>query len=408
MSLEQIDQENSDFREKNFVDIERGKISLKEIIGTELKTPSVYIPRRSCPQLYSGNLTTARRFGLASIYSLLPMYDKIFFPIKPQWDKAKIKENSFTTHFGISLKDFLSLIEKNKIIPYFTAPYKEYDEKLVRNFLEPGLPRIHKLRWELLTRYNTCSIFDGNCEKCTRNLRKAENDFKNIETIPKEKGYNGSCSRCLGLLYNLGINRKALMDYNGNKPEAICNLMDSVAARNIDAVVETNCPISKKALGFFSNSIGRLDIIESVVTGLKIKYTNDIALDDYISLIDANTTKAIREIVNKIMKDPFACRYSDNLNSMVIEYNKEIEELSKSKAAKFYGAFCDLAVYGGTEFIKRKTNEYVNTNKLDLTKVSSGLSSALLDIHAKVTGKDWTITQIYKTRCKLDKCKTLA
>jgi len=183
-------------------------------------------------------------------------------------------------------------------------------------------------------------------------------------------------------------------------------MLDLVIARNTESIIEANCPIDRELLNLFSNPISKSDIIESVVTGLKIKYTPDISIDDYVGLIDSKTTKATREIINRIMKDPFASTYSDNLNAFIIEYNNEIEKLKKSKAAKIYEAFSDLAVYGGTEFIKRKTSEYVNANKVDLSKVSSGLSSVLLDIHAKATGKDWTITQIYKTRCKIEKCKS--
>jgi hypothetical protein len=42
--------------------------------------------------------------------------------------------------------------------------------------------------------------------------------------------------------------------------------------------------------------------------------------------------------------------------------------------------------------------------KGDAHKVSEWIASKLLDVHAKATGKDWPLAQIYKTRTKIGNC----
>jgi len=83
----------------------------------------------------------------------------------------------------------------------------------------------------------------------------------------------------------------------------------------------------------------------------------------------------------------------------------EIEEIGKSKAAKFYSAVSDVAVYGGSSFVERQTNSHVKIAKKDLHKASEWIASKLMDLHAMATGKDWTIAQLYRTRWKIEHCK---
>jgi wobble nucleotide-excising tRNase len=145
--------------------------------------------------------------------------------------------------------------------------------------------------------------------------------------------------------------------------------------------------------------------IDAIVRGLRVKYTPDLDLGSYLDLLDGKTTRAIREITKKIMEDPYAAKYSEHLNSKIVEFNREIEQVGKSRTAKFYHAVSDIAVYGGSKFVERQTESYVKSNKKELHKVSEWIASKFMDFHAKVTGKDWTIAQLYRTRCKIGECR---
>jgi len=126
------------------------------------------------------------------------------------------------------------------------------------------------------------------------------------------------------------------------------------------------------------------------VTGLNVKYTNDVDLQSYLSILDSKTTKAVREIVKRILADPFATKNTDRLSSEIFSYNKEIEE---------------VAVYGGNKFVERETKGLIKSGDKYLHKMQEWITSRLIDIHARVSGKDWTIAQLYKTRCRIEKCR---
>lgn len=93
------------------------------------------------------------------------------------------------------------------------------------------------------------------------------------------------------------------------------------------------------------------------------------------------------------------------MNSKVFEFNREIGELATSRSAAFYEAVSEIAVYGGTKFVERQSEGFLKTRKKDLGRVEEWIASKLMDVHAKVTGKDWTIAQLYKARCKIEQCR---
>jgi hypothetical protein len=145
--------------------------------------------------------------------------------------------------------------------------------------------------------------------------------------------------------------------------------------------------------------------LETIVKGLRISYSNDIDVGSYLDLLDGKTTKAIREIVKKITSDPYSIKFSERLNAKIYEVNKEIEEIGKSKASKFYQSVSDIAIYGGSKYLEGQSNGLIKPNKADAHKTSEWLASKLFDLHAKATRKDWTFAQVYKTRLKIEKCK---
>jgi hypothetical protein len=181
-------------------------------------------------------------------------------------------------------------------------------------------------------------------------------------------------------------------------------LYDIIISRNLNSIIKTNCQIAKDALGIcsgFNNSDEALDLIAK---GLKISYSPEIDVGTYLDFLDEKTTRAVREVVAKLMKDPYAMKYSERLNARLCDLNKEIEEIGKTRSAKFYHAMSDIAVYGGSKYLEAKSGSTISIKKGDAHKVSEWIASKLLDVHAKATGKDWTLAQIYKTRTKIGNC----
>jgi hypothetical protein len=314
-----------------------------------------------------------------------------------------VSESTFETAHDISLNDFLSIVEKGRIIPYFPGEYAKYDVNLIEHFLEPGLPRISTVHMSLIGMMNTCSIFNSDCERCREIRAIAKKDIPEVFKRPlteKDKG----CYSCLAKVYTCGITKDQIMQLSN--PEAtLCLFNDIIASRNLNGVFKSNCPLANEALGTFSGFRMNDKAIETIVSGLKVKYTTELDLDSYLSVLDGKTTRAMREVVKKILDDPFAAKYSEALNSKVFEYNREIGELATSRSAAFYEAVSEIAVYGGTKFVERQSEGFLKARRRDLSKVEEWIASKLMDVHAKVTGKDWTIAQLYKARCKIEQCR---
>jgi hypothetical protein len=105
------------------------------------------------------------------------------------------------------------------------------------------------------------------------------------------------------------------------------------------------------------------------------------------------------------MEDPLAAKYLDRLNAKIFEINREVENLSKSKLSKLFSATTDVVIYGGSKFIEHQSNKYINLPGKELAKVGEWLSEKAMDIEGKIVGRDWEIAQLYRTRCRLEKCK---
>ncbi len=173
----------------------------------------------------------------------------------------------------------------------------------------------------------------------------------------------------------------------------------------MNAIVKSNCSIAKGALKIFSGYADDVQALDTVVKGLKVTYSNDIEISSYLDFLDGKSTKAIRELIKKLMSDPYTAKYSERLSAKLCDINREIEEIGKSRAAKFYQAVSDIAVYGGAKYLDAQSGSLIKPRKQYIQKTSEWIASKLFDIHAKVTGKDWTLAQIYKTRTKIEKCQ---
>ena len=240
---------------------------------------------------------------------------------------------------------------------------------------------------------------NGDCQICEKKLELAKTDMSCINNNPETQ--NNCASACLQTLYTLGINREHLL--KSHEPHTtVCALRDIFVSRNMNAIVKTNCRVAKDALGV-SAGFADNEALDSIVKGLKVSYSPEIDITSYLDFLDGKTTRAVREIIRKLKEEPYAMKYSERLNGKLVDLNKEIEEIGKSRSAKFYQAVSDIAVYGGSKFLENNSGALIKVQKKQLHKTSEWIASKLLDIHAKATGKDWTLAQIYKTRTKFEK-----
>ena len=404
---EKIDAENEEFYKENYDSVVKGKQAVKDIVGFDLKEPIVFIPRAECAHLAPSIASLCDYKGekpATSILTLLPIYNSLVYPISPSLGSTKMSKETFEYANEISLMDFLKAVERGRIIPYFVSDYQHYDISLLQHFLETGLPRISARHMDLIRRRNTCVFVNGDCEKCEDIILSAEKDFANFlkkDVLPEKKR---GCIGCLARAYSVGIKKDSIFK-SANPQQTLCAIIDILACRNVEAVFQTNCPRCIEALGLFTGITTMENAVETIVDGLKVKYTTDLHFESYLELLDEKTTRAIREITKKILEDPFATKYSERLNSKLFAFNREVEEVARTRTAKFYHAVSDIAVYGGNKFVERQTQGYLHARKKNLRGASEWLASKLMDVHAKIMGKDWNIAHLYRTRCKIEQCR---
>jgi len=406
-NLKKIDAENDDFFKQSKDNVVSGKWSIEDIVGFKLKEPTVFLPRVSCAHLAPSVASICKFAGektATSILTLLPLYDSLVYPISPNFGDTKMSEENFEEANEISLMDFLKIVERGRIIPYFVSRYQVYDVSFLQHFLEIGIPRISNRHMDLIRAQNSCGFTNEDCEKCEANSRSAQKDLANFLKKGTISEDNKSCANCLANAYSMGIEKDRIFQSHSPR-QTLCAISDIRISRNMGGVFQTNCPICVETLRLFTGVTEIENAVEAIVDGLRVKYTRDLDFEGYLELLDEKTTRAIREITKKILEDPFATKYSERLNAKIFSFNREVEEVAKTRTAKFYHAISDIAVYGGNKFVERQTQGYLQAGKKDVSKVSRWIASKLMDYHAKVMGKDWTVAQLYRTQCKIEQCK---
>ena len=403
--LKRLDEEEKKIGEDILESIEEkdGLIdfSIKDVLGIELERPLVTIPRVGCGVPSS------------SVWSLLPLYQSVILPISPRiaFDEKTAKKittvKEFEHYYDMTPDEFAILAQKGRVIPYFSQYFEMYDKKLIEPFLEPGVPRITHDRLRLLNYLNHCKSFKPDCKRCEAFLNLAKKDLTTVFNKPDLA--KSACSNCLSGLYMSGhrdqfLNLAHQLKDVDNLRSRICSGDWLTTSRNLDSILQTECPALLNimtALSPLPESVS----LEYIVKGLKVKYNPEIPLETYLDIMDGKTGKALRNIVKRIVKDPLACKYLDRLNAKIFEINREVEQLSKSKTSKIFSAMSDVVIYGGTEFIKQQSKKYINLPEHGLKKVGEWLSEKGMDLESKIVGRDWEIAQLFRARCKLEKCK---
>lgn len=403
--LESRDKEESKFVIDRQEEIHRGQITLEHLLGFKIpkSTAKAIMPYILCER------------SVISPYALLPIYDCVFFPIYRfvRWYKNGeiyriVDEKSFRfIHRGVNPEEIALLAEKGRLIPYFVDGYEFHDPELIEPLMQPGIPRISYWRVMALRRYNLCSYVDGDCEKCRVTIEQANKD---IHLFPNPEGLDMNreqCVECLKILYGIGMRNKLVTEDGEARYNlyGLCHHTYPILSRHLSSILQSECYNFKQLLTDLSG-LGLVSKLDQIVRGLKIRYTPDIGLDSYLDIIDSKTTKAIREIMRQILKDPATNINQDQLNGKIFDLNQEVEHLAKSKAGRVFEAVSDIAIYGGKKYLERLSNNYLKIPEKGLHALAEWITSKGLDAYVKLTGTDWAIAQLYKARCKLEKCKS--
>jgi hypothetical protein len=370
----------------------RERPTVDEVLGFKLAESRCFIPYLPC------------RTMRTHITSLIPLYEAVIMPIYPNCQVGKDKtkkiadDAAFQSVHCLTPTELATLAEKGRVLPYFTNEYTSFDEKTIRPLLQPGLPRVSP-RTMLLIRWAAFNLIaeDKDSEQSDELATK---DLKSFTQRPKSK-MESKCTSCLALCYMLGM-RKHFQEAKFGQPHA-CFVSYVVSANYFDAVIQAKCLFAKEVLGDIGGLPEGIDI-DYVLKGLKLAYSPDLPLDEYIEVFDSKTSKALRRILANLLSDPLSSKYSGRLSGKIYDLNREVKEIAESKTAKVYETISDMALYGGRKFIESQTQKYIQVPKRGFMRLSDWLASKGIDLTAKVKGKDWSIAQLYKAQCKLERC----
>jgi hypothetical protein len=380
-------------------------------VGFRVAGSKVMIPQNVCG------------IPIISPYSLLPMYDCLFIPVSPiaeflsETGKRKtfmkekiVNEKLFKITHGLNPQEMAYLAEKGRAVPYFKASYEEYDERTIKPLLEPGVPRLSDgVKLALETAVGNL-IMIRNQERREEYLTRAKNDLREIFGAPlnpeseiARKNIAG-CGYCLASLYADGLHR-VFEECGIRNRKYICVMSSIRFAQELGAVLHTDCKWTKGIIASWSG-LPKGSSYEEIVEGLKLTYRHDIPLEVYLDILDSKTTAAVRRLIQRILEDPLAGKYSERLSARIYDYNQQIEDLSRSKTAKLFSIVSDIVVYGGSSFIESQSQKIVRIPKKGLQRIAEWMASKGMDLHAKITRRDWAVAQLCKARCKIEKCQT--
>ena len=149
---------------------------------------------------------------------------------------------------------------------------------------------------ELMRKQNVCQLY-GDCKKCKSSKDEAKK-------IAKEYLIPERCAGCLRDAMALGVNKENIMSSRYESKFTLCTIMEGISSRNLGAVFQSNCPGKTQAINLLSSQQKSSENIDSIVQGLRVKYTENLDFKAYLNLIDGKTVRAIRNITDRILFDP--------------------------------------------------------------------------------------------------------
>lgn len=369
-------------------------LEIDELLGFRLSETRCYIPRVKCG------------FTPAQLMSLVPLYQTVFLPVcSSYWPQKgqrmlKIKDDStFKKVHDLTPDELATLAEKGRVIPYFDDDYKYYDEKTIRPLLQPGLPRVS--RGTMMVVKNVAIDKISRTTEWQSVSKSAAEEIGRLD-FPKEEDVRVNCTICLSVCYALGL-RQLFKKPDFGFHEA-CLVIQAISVDIFDAVLKVECPIAKDILARIGKLPEGVDI-EYVLKGLRINYSPKIPLEDYADVFDGKTSRAIRQILANLLKDPMSRKYKERLSAKIFDLNQEVDEVAESRTAKVFETISDMALYGGSKFIESQTDKLIKVPKKGLVRLGEWLASKGVDLTTKTQRKDWSIAQLYKAQCQLKKYK---
>jgi hypothetical protein len=388
MSVEvfkKLDEEQQQFFDEFREPSLQRQVKLKEILGFDVKGSKVYIP-------------DVCELATSSVFSLLPIYDKIYLPIFANFGKQQINNNDlFKRLHGLYPQEIILGVEEGRIIPYLKGKYQDYSPDIMNALLKPGMPILNSAQIRLVELYGLCELVEHNCKLCMGNMsyKKSKNKMELSE----------SCFNCANIIRQSGADMSFIKNIEDVlRIQKICFSKNLITANKLDAIFSTKCETGKQALNIVNN-VNDTKTLDYIYEGLNINYTEDIPLVSYLELLDSKTTKAIRTITNEIISDPYSKKYHQRLDSKIYELNQQVLEIGKSKSAKIYKTLTDLSIYSLSKVINKNADDIVKLEGDSINNAIEWIASKVFDLHMSLTGKDWTIAQLYKFKCNFDKCR---
>lgn len=385
--------------EKDLTPESAGEI-LRKCLGFGLKESRCFIPSIACGQTW------------IPLTALIPIYDTIIAPVSPTYSLMKAspkgivtkkirKASEFEKVHGLTLSNMVKLAEKSRVIPYFTAPYDNYDENTIKSLIEPGIARISYGSMMLLRNAGRIIVIGERIspQNWGESLKLANADVTKLDF---QSANPKSCVTCLAMCYALG-SRKHFLESKFSQFHA-CFLSYALSNHVLDSLLQVKCPIASEVLSSIGNLPEEIPI-EYILKGLRVEYSEGLAIEEYAEVFDGKTSKALRRIIWNLYKDPLSKKYSERLSAKIHDLNQQVEELAESKAAKIFETISDMAIYGGEKFIESQTQRYIKIPKKGLIRLGEWLASKGVDVTTKVHGKDWSVAQLHRARCKLKKCR---
>jgi hypothetical protein len=383
--LKRLDKEGSSFKKEMMPHVLKSDCTLKDIFGFKLAE------NKARADLFNPEEVRLR--------AVLPLYDEILIVIPPEFRDKKI----FKEHLQFDPEEIALLAEKGRVILTFNSKYQKYRPEVIEPLLQPGIPHVSCYQWGLfmyfglskpkyllppllgkkeLPEFPEISI-QGICFPIVLAHGFDEPLAEVLQKIREGslQGYDPNCLFCFAM-YAHRFLTDAKLGAVPIRDAPFCTKLNSL----ITEMAATKCIFSESFLGSPDN-------INDVAKGLKVSYSPEIALEDYVEIVDGKVTRAIRRNMNRILEDPLSIKYKQRLYSKIYELNKEVEEISKSKLTSIGVSTTDIMCYNLKKHIPYET----------IRKGIDWLSSVSLGMQAKLLKRDWAVLQLYRVRRRLEK-----
>jgi len=412
-----FDEEDNIWLKNTIDEIEKGNIEKNDLFP--FKFPS------------GSNTLFARHKPLKTyLTALLPLYDTIFYELP----HGKGTENEI----GLSKLQLIELSEKKRAIPIIFPQIEKYDNDIKEFILEHDAP--------YLTYNNMMALRHHFCIE--NNLLNEKEYFNNLKLLPElsNKEWVVISKKEWAIVDGKDIQNggkfKFLQDkekwtrFNAKEIELLSKVAIA-SSRNvfIESMVlnstlqqpEFFLNLSNKFFDFVNTDDFNLSDVwedyddfgldeyglEYIVKNLKIAYTPDMNIKDYLEIFDNNTTRKIRNIMKDIGSIRANSKDFHKLKILIDDYNSQVVEFSNEGRAKLlmhttqvmkynYDAMKMLFIGPLKKFLGVDLSKFGLPE--DEKKMFSGwVGEKTEGAYAKLLGKSVPVLQLWKIRRELEK-----